>query len=89
MSLWKKILGRSSETASIAKERLQIIISHERSRREGPDYLPMLQKELVAVISKYVHINPRDVHVNLDRTGDFSILELNVTLPEAETAATS
>lgn len=79
----KKLLGRPS-TASIAKERLQIIISHERAKREGPDYLPLLQQELIAVISKYVNINPDDVHVSLDRDGGFSILELNVTLPEAK-----
>ena len=82
-----KYLFRRQNTAAIAKERLQIIISHERSQRHGPDYLPLLQQELVTVISKYVHINPQDVHVSLDRSGDCSILELNVSLPELATSA--
>jgi cell division topological specificity factor len=77
-------IRRKKNTAAIAKERLQIIISHERSTLSGPDYLPLLQQELVAVISKYVNINPQDVQVNLDRAGGFSVLELNITLPEAE-----
>lgn len=86
MSIFK-YLRRTKNTASIAKERLQIIISHERMQRHGPDYLPLLQQELVAVISKYVHINPQDVNVSFDRTGDFAVLELNVTLPEKEKEA--
>lgn len=69
-------------TASIAKERLQIIVSHERTRRSGPDYLPMLQQELVDVIAKYVKIDKNQVKVELDRNGDHSILELNITLPD-------
>jgi len=69
-------------TASIAKERLQIIVSHERSARKSPDYLPMLQKEIIAVIAKYVDIDKDQVKVELERSGNCSILELNVTLPD-------
>lgn len=69
-------------TASIAKERLQIIVSHERSARRSPDYLPMLQKELIAVIAKYVDIDQDQVKVELERSGNCSVLELNVTLPD-------
>jgi len=69
-------------TAKIAKERLQIIVSHERSARTGPDYLPMLQQELVAVIAKYVDIDHDQVKVELERSGNCSILELNITLPD-------
>lgn len=74
---------RNKNTAVIAKERLQIIISHERSQRKTPDYLPLLQKELVAVISKYVPIKPEDVKVALDRAGGCSVLELNIALHES------
>lgn len=69
-------------TASIAKERLQIIVAHERGRTDEPDYLPELQKELVDVIRKYVNIDSEQVQVALDNQGNCSILELNVTLPD-------
>ncbi len=75
-------LRRRNTTASVAKERLQIIISHERTQRTTPDYLPKLQEEILAVIAKYVHINREHVSVNLERMGDSSVLELNVTMPD-------
>lgn len=70
-------------TASLAKERLQIIVSHERANRNGPDYLPLLQQELIEVISKYVvGIEKNQVKVELERNGGCSILELNIVLPD-------
>ena len=68
--------------ASVAKERLSIIVAHERGQRSQPDYLPALQKELVEVIRKYVNIGNDDVHVALENDGSCSILELNITLPD-------
>ncbi len=76
---------RSKSTANIAKERLQIIVSHERSTRNGPDYLPMLREELIKVIAKYVDIDQDQVKVELERSGNCSILELNITLPDLVT----
>ncbi len=73
---------KKETTASIAKERLQIIVAHERGQREQPDYLPQLQQELLAVIRKYVQISDDMVQVEVDRTDSCSVLELNVTLPE-------
>jgi cell division topological specificity factor len=75
-------LRRRNATASVAKERLQIIISHERTQRNTPDYLPKLQEELLAVIAKYIPISREQVSVNLERMGDSSVLELNVTMPD-------
>lgn len=68
--------------AAIAKERLQIIVAHERGQRNEPDYLPALQKELVEVIRKYVKIDQDQVQVALEDQGNCSILELNITLPD-------
>ena len=68
--------------ASMAKERLQIIVAHERGQRSQPDYLPQLQQEIIDVISKYVPIDREQVHVALDNQDDCSILELNITLPD-------
>lgn len=73
---------KKTPTASLAKERLQIIVAHERGQRDEPDYLPALQKELVAVISKYVKIDQEHVQVSLEDQGSCSILELNITLPD-------
>jgi cell division topological specificity factor len=71
-------------SAQVAKERLQIIVSHERaSNHNGPDFLPMLQQEIIDVIAKYfVGIDKSSVKVELQRTGSCSVLELNVALPE-------
>lgn len=82
-----RYLRRRNTTASVAKERLQIIISHERTQRNTPDYLPKLQEEIINVISKYVPIKREQVSVNLERTGDSSVLELNITMPDTSALA--
>lgn len=82
MSIFNVFRFKKDNSASIAKERLQIIVAHERSKRKGPDYLPMLQKEIVEVIAKYVKIQQDDVNVSFENVGDCAILELNITLPE-------
>jgi cell division topological specificity factor len=83
MSLLSFLIGEKKKTASVAKERLQIILAHERGGR-GPaaDYLPALQRELVAVISKYVSIHPNDIKVNLERQDNLEVLEVKIELPE-------
>jgi|TARA_B110000116_G_C16666472_1_gene504196 cell division topological specificity factor len=75
------IKDKPPATASLAKERLQIIVAHERSKRNQPDYLPLMQQEILEVIRKYVSIDMDQVSVQLDNDDDCSVLELNVTLP--------
>lgn len=83
MSIINFFRSRNKQSsASVAKERLQIIVAHERGRTDEPDYLPELQRELVEVIRKYVNIDTEQVQVALDNQGNCSILELNVTLPD-------
>ncbi len=82
MSFFDYFKSKKNTSASVAKERLQIIVAHERGQREQPDYLPQLQQELLAVIRKYVQIDDDMVQVELDRNENCSVLELNVTLPE-------
>ncbi|MBO6812800.1 MULTISPECIES: cell division topological specificity factor MinE [Marinobacter] len=82
MSFLDYFKGKKKNTASVAKERLQIIVAHERGQREQPDYLPQLQQELLEVIRKYVQISDDMVQVEVDRNESCSVLELNVTLPE-------
>ena len=85
MSLFSFLLGEKKKTASVAKERLQIILAHERSGRGGSrtDYLPQLQKELLEVISKYVAIRPEDIKVHLDKQDNFEVLEVKIEFPDA------
>ena len=84
MSFLSFFLGEKKKTASVAKERLQIILAHERSGRNAaePDYLPALQRELVAVIGKYININPDDIKVQLDRQDNLDVLEVKIELPD-------
>jgi cell division topological specificity factor len=86
MSFLSFFLGEKKKTANVAKERLQIILAHERSGRNAaePDYLPDLQRELIAVICKYVKINPADIKVNLERQDNLEVLEVKIELPETK-----
>lgn len=72
-------------TASVAKERLQIIVAHERGARarQRLDYLPRLQQELLEVVRRYVPIDDDQIKINMDKEGDCEVLELNITLPDA------
>lgn len=84
MGLLSFFVGEKKSTASVAKERLQLILAHERNgSNSSPSYLPDLQKELLAVISKYVSVNPDDIKVLLERQGDLEVLEVKIELPEA------
>ena len=83
MSFLSFFLGEKKKTASVAKERLQIILAHERSGRGArADYLPQLQAELMAVISKYVQIAPGDIKVSLEKQDNFEVLEVKIELPD-------
>lgn len=91
MSILNYLRKRSNSTASVAKERLQIIISHERTERyKGitPDYLPQLQEEILAVIARYIPISRDKITVNLERVGDSAVLELNFTMPDETLVST-
>ena len=84
MSFFSFFLGEKKKTASVAKERLQIILAHERSGGNAgkPDYLPDLQRDLIAVISRYVKIDPKDIRVHLERQDDLEVLEVKIELPD-------
>lgn len=73
---------RQPASAPHARERLQILLAHERAGRQGADYLPALQRDLLQVIKKYVEIDDEKVQVMLDRSRDVSTLEVNIELPE-------
>jgi cell division topological specificity factor len=81
MSIFNFFRPSQPKSAETAKERLQILLAHERANRESPDYLPMMQKEIIAVIAKYMEVDEDKVAVKVDRNGDTSMLELNIELP--------
>ncbi len=84
MSFFSFLVGEKKKTASVAKERLQIILAHERIGRNAgePDYLPALQRDLLEVIGRYIKINPEDIKVQLDREDNLEVLEVKIELPE-------
>lgn len=89
MSFLSFLLGQKKTSASVAKDRLQLILINERGggRSGAPDFLPQLQQELVAVISKYVKINPEDIQINLEHQGSLEILEVKIEMPQVEAPA--
>ena len=90
MSLLDLLFGKKKPTAAVAKERLQIILAHERATLDNdgdnktPEWLPDLQQELLAVIAKYIKIDQEALTVNLEKRDNLELLEINVTLPEKE-----
>lgn len=73
-------------TASKAKERLQIIVAHERnSRNKQPDYLPQLTEDILNVLRKYIKVSDESFSINLDKKdGDLNVLELNIELHDEQ-----
>ena len=75
-------LKTKKNTASIAKERLRIIVAQERAQQGRPDYLPLLRREILEVIRKYVNVDPDAIDIHVEKDGDSEVLELSVALPE-------
>ena len=69
-------------TAQTAKNRLQIIIAQERSSQGAPDYLPLLRREILEVIRKYVAVDVDAVKVDVVKDGEHDVLDISVALPE-------
>jgi cell division topological specificity factor len=70
-------------TAQTAKNRLQIIIAQERSSAGAPDYLPLMRREILEVIRKYVNVDVDAVRVDVVKDGEHDVLDISVALPEA------
>ncbi len=80
-----------TKSAQTAKDRLQILLAHERSSSGAAeaDYLPMLQRDIVAAIRKHVPIGDKDVEVRMERGDQMSSLEINIELPQAAASKAS
>ncbi|MGY1408818.1 MULTISPECIES: cell division topological specificity factor MinE [unclassified Luteimonas] len=79
-------LKPKQNTAAIAKDRLRIIVAQERTSRGAPDYLPLLQRELLEVIRKYVSVDVDAVKVDLVKDGEHDVLDISVALPDGRSA---
>jgi cell division topological specificity factor len=84
MGLLSFFFPERRNSAVIAKDRLKIVLAHERASRDAPDFLPVLQKELLDVVGRYVEIRGDMIRVNLGRSGDTSLLEINVEIDGAK-----
>ncbi len=74
-----KLLRRVS--APVARERLQILLAHERNARSQPDLLGILREEILAVISRHDPFEPEKVQIKLDRGKSVSTLEVDIEIP--------
>jgi cell division topological specificity factor len=73
--------ARPESSAAAAKQRLQVLLTLERASMQGPDFLPLLQRELLDVIRKYVEIDDTKVKVEFERDHAVSMLEVQIELP--------
>ncbi|SDR95645.1 cell division topological specificity factor MinE [Bradyrhizobium canariense] len=76
-----RLLGRRTGSAPVARERLQILLAHERGMRGQPDLVGILREEILAVVSRHVMLDPEKVHVKMDRGKSVSTLEVDIELP--------
>ena len=68
-------------SAPIARERLQILLAHERGMRGQPDLLMLLREEILSVVSRHVALDPEKVMVRMERGRNVSTLEVDIELP--------
>nr|6U6P_A Chain A, Cell division topological specificity factor [Neisseria gonorrhoeae]6U6P_B Chain B, Cell division topological specificity factor [Neisseria gonorrhoeae] len=81
MSLIELLFGQMQKTATVARDRLQIIIAQERAQEgQTPDYLPTLRKALMEVLSKYVNVSLDNIRISQEKQDGMDVLELNITL---------
>src|SRR4029077_12114706 len=85
MTLFK--IFRRSGSAPIARERLQLLLAHERVARSQPDLLGILREEILEVISRHVPFDPDRVQIKLDRGKSVSTLEVDIEIPNGLDAA--
>jgi len=80
-------LFRRNNSAPVARERLQVLLAHERAFVGKSDLLAVLQEEIIAVIAKHVTIERDKVQITMDRGDPVSTLEIDVEIPSAAAAA--
>lgn len=79
MSLFRFFNKQAS--APKARERLQVLLAHERASHEHADLVAVLREEILAVIAKHIQIDRDKVSVKMDRGEQMSTLEVDIELP--------
>ncbi|SIT80797.1 cell division topological specificity factor MinE [Pontibaca methylaminivorans] len=74
---------RKARSAETARDRLQILLAHERSG-PGPDCLPELQRDILAAIRRHLKIEDNAVDIRMDRGDELSSLEINIEFPATQ-----
>ncbi|MGH7043763.1 MAG: cell division topological specificity factor MinE [Acetobacteraceae bacterium] len=74
-------LFRKRDSAPVARERLQILLQHERAVVGKSDLVSLLQEEILAVIARHVALERDKVQIKLDRGSSVSLLEIDVEVP--------
>jgi cell division topological specificity factor len=82
MNIFDFFRSARPKSASVAKERLKIILAQERTEGDAPEFLPLLQRELLEVVRKYVQVDGDAVRIQFDHAGQYDVLELNIQLPD-------
>lgn len=81
MKFLRLLSGRPTGTAPVARERLQILLAHERSMRGHPELLGLLRVEILAAVARHVELDPDKVVVRMQCADDVSTLEVDIELP--------
>lgn len=77
---------RGASPAEQARQRLRFLLAHERVDRSGPDYLPLVKREILEVLAKYVEVEGDEVEIRLTRRAAATVIEVNVVLPAPQPA---
>jgi cell division topological specificity factor len=80
MNLLRLISGRTA-SAPVARERLQILLAHERGLRGQSDLLGLLRTEILAAVARHIVLDPDKVIVRMDRGKHVSTLEVDIEVP--------
>lgn len=68
-------------SAPVARDRLQILLAHERTYAGKSDLVAILREEILKVIAKHVPVESEKVHVKMDRGNVYSTLEVDIEIP--------
>lgn len=82
-SFFRRAARPADTSAGAARDRLQILLAHERSGRASPDVLPLIQRDILESIKRHMRIGDDSVDIKIEPGDDFSTLEINIELPGA------
>jgi len=82
-------LFRRRGSAPVARDRLQILLAHERYAAKGPNLLEVMREEILSTVARHIEINPKKVHVHMKRGKKISTLEIEIEMPNNATQSSA